>query len=220
MPGRPIAVATAVVAAAVAVGVLGRPAPAAKSLANAFDLAQCGTERWAVKTFTDKAATKVNFETVKLRGVTSLRRLHVPAGLKASSTRRRGAERSVYRVTALLTEMRREGDSDIHLVITDPTSGGTMIAEFPTFTCTKTAAKAVRGDMRQARKALAAACGGEPGSKPVPLAGTATLTGIGFFDVIHGQTGVAPNGIELHPVLAFESADCRRLGVAPKRPRG
>jgi hypothetical protein len=29
------------------------------------------------------------------------------------------------------------------------------------------------------------------------------MTGAAFFDFIHGQTGVAPNGIELHPVLAF-----------------
>src|SRR5260370_13401224 len=27
------------------------------------------------------------------------------------------------------------------------------------------------------------------------------ITGVGFFDFIHGQTGVAPNGIELHPIL-------------------
>ena len=27
------------------------------------------------------------------------------------------------------------------------------------------------------------------------------LKGVGFFDFIHGQTGVAPNGIELHPIL-------------------
>jgi hypothetical protein len=27
------------------------------------------------------------------------------------------------------------------------------------------------------------------------------VTGVGFFDRIHGQMGVAPNGIELHPVL-------------------
>ena len=28
-----------------------------------------------------------------------------------------------------------------------------------------------------------------------------TIRGVGFFDRIHGQMGVAPNGIELHPVL-------------------
>jgi hypothetical protein len=27
--------------------------------------------------------------------------------------------------------------------------------------------------------------------------------GVAFFDFLHGQTGVAPNGIELHPVLDF-----------------
>ena len=30
------------------------------------------------------------------------------------------------------------------------------------------------------------------------------VTGIGFFDPTHGQAGVAPNGIELHPVLRIE----------------
>jgi hypothetical protein len=30
------------------------------------------------------------------------------------------------------------------------------------------------------------------------------VTGVGFFDHLHGQTGVAPNGIELHPLLDIE----------------
>jgi hypothetical protein len=40
------------------------------------------------------------------------------------------------------------------------------------------------------------------------LTGTATITGVAFFDVIHGQCGVAPNGIELHPVVKF-SGTCK-----------
>jgi hypothetical protein len=35
------------------------------------------------------------------------------------------------------------------------------------------------------------------------LKGNVTIKGVGFWDEIHGQTGVAPNGIELHPVLKF-----------------
>jgi hypothetical protein len=31
-----------------------------------------------------------------------------------------------------------------------------------------------------------------------------TVTGVGFFDFLHGQTGVAPNGIELHSVLDIQ----------------
>ena len=27
------------------------------------------------------------------------------------------------------------------------------------------------------------------------------ITGVGMFDFLHGQTGVAPNGIEVHPIL-------------------
>jgi hypothetical protein len=30
-----------------------------------------------------------------------------------------------------------------------------------------------------------------------------TVIGVGFFDRLHGQTGVAPNGIELHPILSL-----------------
>jgi hypothetical protein len=29
------------------------------------------------------------------------------------------------------------------------------------------------------------------------------VTGVAFFDFPHGQTGVAPNAIELHPILGF-----------------
>jgi hypothetical protein len=32
---------------------------------------------------------------------------------------------------------------------------------------------------------------------------TVKIVGVGFFDKIHGQRGVAPNGIELHPVLGI-----------------
>jgi hypothetical protein len=31
----------------------------------------------------------------------------------------------------------------------------------------------------------------------------ARITGVAFFDCKHGQTGVAPNAIELHPILGF-----------------
>jgi hypothetical protein len=33
------------------------------------------------------------------------------------------------------------------------------------------------------------------------------VTGIGFFDRVHGETGQAPNGIELHPVLGLRFVD-------------
>ena len=43
--------------------------------------------------------------------------------------------------------------------------------------------------------------GATPWSVARPLV---RITGVGFFDYIHGERGVAPNGIELHPVLDVE----------------
>ena len=60
--------------------------------------------------------------------------------------------------------MKREEDSDIHLVIADPKLGGSMIVEFPSDACDGAALPAARLMMTQARVDLAAACGGEPGA--------------------------------------------------------
>ena len=37
----------------------------------------------------------------------------------------------------------------------------------------------------------------------VRLCARARVTGVAFFDTDHGQTGVAPNAIELHPILGL-----------------
>ena len=40
---------------------------------------------------------------------------------------------------------------------------------------------------------------------------TVTVRGVGFFDYSHGQIGVAPNAIELHPILQI----CFGQGCTP-----
>ncbi len=62
--------------------------------------------------------------------------------------------------------------------------------------------------MGSARSAIIAACGQPSSSRFTKLKGRATVTGVGFFDIPHGQTGIAPNAIELHPVLKFTAATC------------
>ena len=132
---------------------------------------------------------------------------------------RRGVERTTFRVRAKLVEMKLEDDSDIHLVIADPTrTGATMIAEFPSPSCDPGATTKARTKMRQARNALIAACG-SPSRSFQRLDGTATIAGVGFFDQIHSQTGVAPNGIELHPVVSF-SGHCAGPPAPPPPPPG
>ena len=62
--------------------------------------------------------------------------------------------------------------------------------------------------MACARSALIAACGQPSSSHFTDLSGRANIAGVGFFDMPYGQTGIAPNAIELHPVLKFLASSC------------
>lgn len=172
----------------------------------------CGTERWPVKTLTDQRARLVNL-TPRRTTVDALRGKRVVRD--ARGRRARGVERTTYRVTASLVGFKTEEDGDVHLVIAAPgRRSHTMIVELPDGACTRGAAPDLRRRMSRALAAIRRACGSPTGAF-TRLTGTATVTGVGFFDAIHGQTGVAPNGIELHPVLSFSSRSCR-----PWRPGG
>jgi hypothetical protein len=178
----------------------------AKTTAPRSQQVGCGVERWAVKTLADPSARRVSLFP-RPTTIRALRKKQVPGYL--GLRRLRGVERTTYRVRASLVEMKLEDDSDIHLVIADPSnSRATMIAEFPAASCTAGASRTARRKMRRARKALVAACG-SPSRSFKRLDGNATMSGVGFFDQIHGQTGVAPNGIELHPVVSFTGSTCR-----------
>jgi hypothetical protein len=190
----------------------------AKTTAPSSKQVGCGIERWSVKTLADPAGRTLTLSP-KATTIRALRRATVPGylGLRRS----RGVERTTFRVQAKLVEMKLEADSDIHLVIADPTrSGATLIAEFPLAACTARATPRARLKMRSARNALVAACGSPSSSSFRRLSGTATLSGVGFFDQIHGQTGVAPNGIELHPVVSFSGRCGQALAPPPPPPGG
>jgi hypothetical protein len=163
----------------------------------------CGTERWPVKTLADPAEPKVRF-TARSGSVDALTRLPVTVGI--GDARGIGAERTTYRVTAKLVGVKTESDQDFHVVIADPRTHATLIVEFPNKSCTNGAPAAKRTQMEKARAAFLKACGFTPSSSFRDLSGTVTVTGVAFFDFIHRQTGHAPNGIELHPVLKFSGA--------------
>jgi hypothetical protein len=168
--------------------------------------ATCGAERWAVKTLSDRDASRVNLHPVAT-SVTALRRLAAPSVLP--DTRLPGVERHTYKVRARLIAFKREEDHDIHLVIAQPgRASATMISEFPDTTCPGARSSAERAEMRRARASLVAACGQPSSSSFRSLHGLATISGVGFFDFNHGQRGVAPNAIELHPVLKIRVASC------------
>jgi hypothetical protein len=174
-------------------------------LAAAPSALACGIERWPEKTLQDRRAELVNF-TPKPIGVQALRRKRVrrdPEGF-----RRAPVETTVYRVRARLIGVRAEDDGDVHLVISSLTNRRrTMIVEIPSADCIARASRTARRKMRAARRSFERVCG-PPSDTFQTLRGTATIDGVGFFDFIHGQTGIAPNGIELHPVTRFRATSC------------
>ena len=139
-----------------------------------------------------------------------LRRLDPSTSLSTDTPRIEPVEFTTYRVRAKLVGAVVEDDHDIHLVIRAPTSRRTaMIVEFPYVRCNGAKDSKKRVAMKRARGALTNACG-SIGTSFGDLRGRVRVTGVGFWDEIHGQTGVAPNGIELHPVLRFRGT-CRKV---------
>lgn len=161
----------------------------------------CGVERWPIKTMSDPGAASVNL-TAHATTIAALRARTAPAAT-LGATRIAPVEKTTYRVHARLVEFKIEADSDVHLVVADPSTGGTMIVEFPSPSCLAAPPAGIKQKITAARSALIQACGQPSTSHFTHIIGTATITGVGFWDFKHGQTGVAPNAIELHPVTKF-----------------
>jgi hypothetical protein len=99
-------------------------------------------------------------------------------------------------VTVQITEFKREGDSDIHLILFDAGTYG--IAEMPATACVPKKARACKAIIN-ARKKFEAACG-KATSSWKQLGAVVTISGVGFWDKPHTQNPHAPNFAELHPV--------------------
>ncbi len=158
--------------------------------------AACGVERWSVKTGTDPQASSVNLSTYISSTIYNFHQSTRPSSLP-SNGRVSPRETTQYRLSGTLTKYVRESDSDYHLVIRD-SAGRTMIIEIPATNCVGTGSPFGPGIARarsQFDARFTATTSFKTTSTPV------TIKGVGFWDYIHGQTGVAPNGIEVHPVL-------------------
>jgi hypothetical protein len=141
----------------------------------------CGVERWTVKTLQDRPHLLPN----RLTTIKYLVTRKAPSSLPDT---RLPFEHHVFTVIAAATLVRPEDDSDLHLVLQE--GGSNMIAEAPAPYCDRHAKPRLHREMVVAQR-------------HVRLCSKARVTGVAFFDFDHGQTGVAPNAIELHPILHF-----------------
>jgi hypothetical protein len=170
----------------------------------------CGVERWAIKTGTDAGARSVNQKSLVPSNIFHLRTLPAPASPPVSS-RVRPIETTVYSVSAILLRYKYEADSDVHLVIAD-TGGRTMIAEIPAPQCVGTSSPFLPS-IKYVRAKFTSQF--HPSDTWHRVNTPVQIAGVGFFDFKHGQSGVAPNAIELHPVLRFSTGAGSSAPPAP-----
>lgn len=161
----------------------------------------CGKERWAVKTLADQDISQVNFQPVSTT-IEELTKLARPSAIPGSD--RLESERKAYSVIGRLTTVKLEMDGDYHLVLQGDT-GQTLVAEIPSPSCYSGNSTDVRSEFQTAREVIDGAFlhGERRGLSRIASDAKVEVTGVGFFDFIHGQTGMAPNGFELHPVLSI-----------------
>lgn len=177
-----VGVAVALAAAALAAPAqIAQGSGASSSRTSARLSTACGVERWAVKMLEDRPRL------LPARKTTVHYLITRPAPSSLPYTRL-PFERHVFTVVAAVVLVREEADSDLHLVL--QAGGNHMIADALSPSCDSRATAYRRRQMRLARN-------------HVRLCTRARVTGVAFFDYDHGQTGVAPNAIELHPILAF-----------------
>jgi len=172
-------------------------ATAGRTAARPTAAAACGSDFWPLKTLSDPQRQYVKL-TPKDTTLADIAALELP--VPTPTTRDTPFELQVWRVTAQITKFRREGDSDIHLILFDAGTYG--IAEMPSAACVPKRAR-VRKTIIGVRKRFEARCGKATGSWK-RLGAVVRISGVGFWDKPHTRNPHAPNFAELHPVTGLK----------------
>lgn len=156
-----------------------------------------GVERWSVKCGGDSLAPTISL-TPTPATIAALGALPRPAAADGEA-RVPPVETTVYTIQATVYSYKEEGDGDEHLACRD--GNDTMICEIPRpdFLPASCPWKAQIGAVREAFVARF-----HPGQQFTDAAIHARITGVGFFDHLHGARGATPNAVELHPVIGLE----------------
>lgn len=157
----------------------------------------CGVERAAVKHLTDGFKLPSNATVMSVDQLVSM--AAPPVG--SSSPRFPIEQRLVELRNVHVIAAKQEPDSDLHIIVATAT-GAEMNVESPMAQCDASSPYAAQ--LAQARAAIDKAIQGTSTGGYSTENVTATIQGVLFFDVLHGQRG-APNGVELHPVTYFST---------------
>jgi hypothetical protein len=166
---------------------------------SALMATSCGVERWSVKTASDADKLKINLSDVVRVSVDTLRAKAKPGTLPANVRIKPVEVTSFLTAGTVLKQYKVESDGDIHLVLRN-SAGRTVVAELPNPTCVSSGSRlrsSIVGARQQFLRSFAPTTSWKYPNRAV------RVKAIGYFDYLHGQTGMAPNGIELHPVIGF-----------------
>jgi hypothetical protein len=163
------------------------------------------TERWLVKTMTDRDTVGVMLGAPILTTVSQ--QAHLPAVAVSQYTGRLRSECSELLLDAYLLGAKLELDGDYHLILGDPEKKATIIAEIPDDEPAGVHQSSRAQAYRQARQTI--------DSFIIPPADSmyffrppirVQVTGIGFYDVPHAiaQEAQSTNSREIHPVLSIQ----------------
>lgn len=154
-----------------------------------------GVERWNEKVLVDSKSSQVNYTPV-LTTIDSLVQINTPSP-DPNAIRITGLEYKTYKFRCHITIKKYESDNDYHLVLSDGTN--TLIGEVPDPVCASAAMSAHVNEYIAARQFVDAHIAqGDVNYVNIP---DVSITGVLFLDPPHGQTGKAPNNVEIHPIL-------------------
>ena len=169
----------------------------------------CGVERWAVKTLADSGAARLP-TVARSSTVDAMTRIASPLDTEHLGDRVPPVETMLWHVRALLQGYALEEDSDIHLLLLDPHTRAPMIGEIPAPFCAPKGYAERFDAARQAVQRLGRHAAVLHRVWWLDYRGAAMplvdVWGYGFWDYEHGQRGVAPNDVELHPVIRIAPA--------------
>ena len=93
----------------------------------------CGVERWKVKTLSDPDTTKVDFVNIVESSIHEQIQLADPNPDR--NTPRLNSETTIYSINCYILGYKKETDRDVHIIIQDPETKETMVAELPDPIC-------------------------------------------------------------------------------------
>jgi hypothetical protein len=158
----------------------------------------CPIERGPLKEGSDADRLKVS-TTVSATSIYYLRGRPKPTSYPTNNRIYPYEDRTWQITSVYLTQYKLEADGDLHLVLAD-SSGRTLVAEMPYGSCVPTSSR-WKTAIATARTTFTRSY--SPTTSWKYTHRLINITGLGFFDVPHGQTGAAPSGIELHPVTGI-----------------